>query len=326
MKNIKLVVAYDGTNYSGWQIQPNAVTIEQLLDKAINSLTGENIHVTGASRTDAGVHAMGNVAVFKTNSTIPGRRWAYAINRFLPDDIVVQASWEVEKNFHPRHCNTVKTYEYKILNTPFPFPKERNYSWHVSHDLNINNMKEAAQILVGEHDFKSFCCVRTQTESTVRHIYSIEIIKENIYNKNISEKFSNKYNNDSIKKNGDNNKNCLDMKASDNMSGLSDKIFGKNYSCDDKLQNNNVSAANRADNISNGSYITIRIKGNGFLYNMVRIIAGTLMQVGRGQLTPAAVQNMLLSKDRCSAGQTAPPQGLTLMGIDYVDGDDKEIV
>lgn len=326
MKNIKLVVAYDGTNYSGWQIQPNAVTIEQLLDKAINSLTGENIHVTGASRTDAGVHAMGNVAVFKTNSTIPGRRWAYAINRFLPDDIVVQASWEVEKNFHPRHCNTVKTYEYKILNTPFPFPKERNYSWHVSHDLNINNMKEAAQILIGEHDFKSFCCVRTQTESTVRHIYSIEIIKENIYNKNISEKFSNKYNNDSIKKNGYNNKNCLDMKASDNMSGLSDKIFGKNYSCDDKLQNNNVSAANRADNISNGSYITIRIKGNGFLYNMVRIIAGTLMQVGRGQLTPAAVQNMLLSKDRCSAGQTAPPQGLTLMGIDYVDGDDKEIV
>lgn len=326
MKNIKLVVAYDGTNYSGWQIQPNAVTIEQLLDKAINSLTGENIHVTGASRTDAGVHAMGNVAVFKTNSTIPGRRWAYAINRFLPDDIVVQASWEVEKNFHPRHCNTVKTYEYKILNTPFPFPKERNYSWHVSHDLNINKMKEAAQILVGEHDFKSFCCVRTQTENTVRHIYSIEIIKENIYNKNISEKFSNKYNNDSIKKNGDNNKNCLDMKASDNMSGLSDKIFGKNYSCDDKLQNNNVSAANRADNISNGSYITIRIKGNGFLYNMVRIIAGTLMQVGRGQLTPAAVQNMLLSKDRCSAGQTAPPQGLTLMGIDYVDGDDKEIV
>lgn len=326
MKNIKLVVAYDGTNYSGWQIQPNAVTIEQLLDKAINSLTGENVHVTGASRTDAGVHAMGNVAVFKTNSTIPGRRWAYAINRFLPDDIVVQASWEVEKNFHPRHCNTVKTYEYKILNTPFPFPKERNYSWHVSHDLNINKMKEAAQILVGEHDFKSFCCVRTQTESTVRHIYSIEIIKENIYNKNISEKFSNKYNNDSIKKNGDNNKNCLDMKASDNMSGLSDKIVGKNYSCDDKLQNNNVSAENRADNISNGSYITIRIKGNGFLYNMVRIIAGTLMQVGRGQLTPAAVQNMLLSKDRCSAGQTAPPQGLTLMGIDYVDGDDKEIV
>ena len=326
MKNIKLVVAYDGTNYSGWQIQPNAVTIEQLLDKAINSLTGENIHVTGASRTDAGVHAMGNVAVFKTNSTIPGRRWAYAINRFLPDDIVVQASWEVEKNFHPRHCNTVKTYEYKILNTPFPFPKERNYSWHVSHDLNINKMKEVAQILVGEHDFKSFCCVRTQTESTVSNIYSIEIIKENIYNKNISEKFSNKYNNDSIKKNGDNNKNCLDMKASDNMSGLSDKIFGKNYSCDDKLQNNNVSAANRADNISNGSYITIRIKGNGFLYNMVRIIAGTLMQVGRGQLTPAAVQNMLLSKDRCSAGQTAPPQGLTLMGIDYVDGDDKEIV
>ncbi len=252
MKNIKLVVAYDGTNYSGWQIQPNAVTIEQVLDNAINQLTKENIHVTGASRTDAGVHAMGNVAVFKTNSTIPARRWAYALNRYLPEDVVVQASWEVDENFHPRHCNTIKTYEYKILNTEFPFPKERNYNWHVSHSLDIQNMNKAGQFLVGEHDFKSFCCVRTQVESTVRHIYSLEVLKDS-------------------------------------------------------------------------PYITIRVTGNGFLYNMVRIIAGTLVQVGRGQITADDVKKMLESKDRCSAGQTAPPQGLTLVNIEYVDGDDKEV-
>ena len=254
MKNIKLVVAYDGTNYSGWQIQPNAVTIEQVLDNAIKQLTKEDIHVTGARRTDAGVHAMGNVAVFKTNSTIPGRRWAYALNKYLPDDVVIQASWEVDENFHPRRCNTVKTYEYKILNTEFPFPKERNYSWHIPHSLDIENMNTAAQLLVGEHDFKSFCCVRTQAESTVRHIYSLEVVRE---------------------------------------------------------------ASN---------YITIRVTGNGFLYNMVRIIAGTLVQVGRGKTTFQDIENMLESKDRCSAGQTAPPQGLTLVNIKYVDGDDKEVV
>lgn len=129
MRRIKLTVAYDGTRYSGWQIQPNASTIEGCLDEAINKLTGEKIHVTGASRTDAGVHSMGNVAVFDTESTIPAEKFAYALARFLPEDIVIQSSCQVEDTFHPRHCDTRKTYEYRILNTEFGNPIRRNYSW-----------------------------------------------------------------------------------------------------------------------------------------------------------------------------------------------------
>lgn len=253
MRRIKLIVAYDGTEYSGWQIQPEAPTIEMCLDKAIHELTGENVHVTGASRTDAGVHAYGNVAVFDTESTIPGDRFTFALNRFLPDSIVIQDSWEVAGDFHPRHCNTRKTYEYRILNTAVPLPQKRNFTWHVTGSIDIEKMKEAAAYIVGEHDFKSFCCVRTQAESTVRTIYSLEVLQE-------------------------------------------------------------------------GSEIIIRIKGNGFLYNMVRIITGTLIQVGKGRFKPEYVKQMLEAKDRTVAGQTAPPQGLTLVGIEYVDNDDARVV
>ena len=253
MRRIKLIVAYDGTEYSGWQIQPEAPTIEMCLDKAIHELTGENVHVTGASRTDAGVHAYGNVAVFDTESTIPGDRFTFALNRFLPDSIVIQDSWEVSVDFHPRHCDTRKTYEYRILNTAVPLPQKRNFTWHVAGSIDIEKMKEAAAYIVGEHDFKSFCCVRTQAESTVRTIYSLEVLQE-------------------------------------------------------------------------GSEIIIRIKGNGFLYNMVRIIAGTLIQVGKGRFKPEYVTQMLEAKDRTVAGQTAPPQGLTLVGIEYVDNDDARVV
>ena len=243
MRRIKLIVAYDGTEYSGWQIQPEAPTIEMYLDKAIRELTGENVHVTGASRTDAGVHAYGNVAVFDTESTIPGDRFTF----------VIQDSWEVSSDFHPRHCNTRKTYEYRILNTAVPLPQKRNFTWHVTGSIDIEKMKEAAAYIVGEHDFKSFCCVRTQAESTVRTIYSLEVLQE-------------------------------------------------------------------------GSEIIIRIKGNGFLYNMVRIITGTLIQVGKGRFKPEYVKQMLEAKDRTVAGQTAPPQGLTLVGIEYVDNDDARVV
>lgn len=253
MRRIKLIVAYDGTEYSGWQIQPEAPTIEMYLDKAIHELTGENVHVTGASRTDAGVHAYGNVAVFDTESTIPGDRFTFALNRFLPDSIVIQDSWEVAGDFHPRHCNTRKTYEYRILNTAVPLPQKRNFTWHVAGSIDIDKMREAAAYIVGEHDFKSFCCVRTQAESTVRTIYSLEVLQE-------------------------------------------------------------------------GSEIIIRIKGNGFLYNMVRIITGTLIQVGKGRFEPEYVKQMLEAKDRTVAGQTAPPQGLTLVGIEYVDNDDARVV
>ena len=246
MRRIKLIVAYDGTEYSGWQIQPEAPTIEMYLDKAIRELTGENVHVTGASRTDAGVHAYGNVAVFDTESTIPGDRFTFALNRFLPDSIVIQDSWEVSSDFHPRHCNTRKTYEYRILNTAVPLPQKRNFTWHVAGSIDIEKMKEAAAYIVGEHDFKSFCQTGAQVESTVRTIYSVEVEEQ-----------------------GEND-------------------------------------------------LVIRVCGNGFLYNMVRIIAGTLLDIGQGKRDPMDIFTILEAKDRSAAGPTAPAHGLTLVKYEFL--------
>ena len=278
MKRIKLTVAYDGTNYCGWQIQPNGMTIESELDNAIGQLTGEKIHVIGASRTDAGVSAYGNVAVFDTESTIPGDKFAYALNRYMPDDVSIVDSCEVEPSFHPRHCNTKKTYEYKILCSKFPVPQLRNSVWHVPYKLDIEKMRQAASYLTGEHDFKSFACVRTDAETTVRTIYSLEVEERALF-------------------------------------GEVDSYAIMNDSCVGKSHMNQVYIQSP---VKEAVMYTIRVRGNGFLYNMVRIIAGTLMQVGRGQLTPEQVKVMLDSMDRTVAGQTAPPQGLTLMGIEYL--------
>ena len=175
MKRIGLVVAYDGTNYSGWQIQPNGVTIQGVLNDTLTELLGEKIEIMGASRTDAGVHALGNVAVFDTNTRIPGEKISYALNQRLPDDIVVQNSSEIPLDWHPRHCNSRKTYEYRILNREFPMPQRRLDTWFVYRKLNIPAMCEAAEQFEGTHDFKSFCSVNTAVEDTTRTIYSCEL-------------------------------------------------------------------------------------------------------------------------------------------------------
>lgn len=244
MKRVKLTIAYDGTNYCGWQIQPNGITVEEVLNKALQKLTGEPILVIGASRTDSGVHAMGNVAVFDTNTTIPSERIAAALNQRLPEDIVITKSEEVPLDFHPRYCNCSKTYEYHIINTRIPVPTKRLTNYFVSYQLDLDKMRQAASYLVGEHDFVSFCNVRTDVENTVRTITVLDILQH-------------------------------------------------------------------------GEEITIRITGNGFLYNMVRIIVGTLIRVGRGFYEPGKVKEILEAKDRKAAGVTAPAHGLMLMEIRY---------
>ncbi len=245
MKRIKIVVAYDGTDYCGWQIQPNGITVEEVLNKAVCKVTGEEIHIIGASRTDSGVHALGNVAVFDTESSIPGDRMAYALNRKLPEDIVVVSSEEVPLDWHPRYQDGItKTYEYHIYNAKAPNPLKRRYSTFVSFPLDVENMRKGASYLIGEHDFASFCNVRTNAFDTVRRIDSIEI--------------------------------CAD-----------------------------------------GTDLTIRVTGNGFLYNMVRIIAGILIRVGRGFYTPEKVRDILEAKERTAEGVTAPANGLTLVEIRY---------
>lgn len=245
MRRIRILVAYDGTDYCGWQIQPNGITIEEVLNDKLSKLTGEDIHVIGASRTDSGVHALGNVAVFDTESPIPPERLGYALNQKLPEDIVIVRSEEAPLDWHPRYQKQVtKTYEYHIYNAAFPNPLKRRYSAFVSYPMDIEKMRKGASFLVGEHDFVSFCNVRTNVEDTVRRIDGIEIDKK-------------------------------------------------------------------------GEDITIRVTGNGFLYNMVRIIAGTLIRVGRGFYIPEKVKEILDVKERTKAGVTAPPEGLVLVEIKY---------
>ena len=228
MRRIMLTVAYDGTNYHGWQIQPNVITIESVLNEALSSLFKEEIHVIGASRTDTGVHALGNIAVFDTEARMPGDKVSYALNQRLPQDIRIEDSREVPLDFHPRHCNSRKTYEYKILNREFPLPTYRLYAHFTYVPLDVTRMQQAADYLVGEHDFKSFCSVNTVVETTVRTLYSVKVSKES------------------------------DM-------------------------------------------ITIRVTGSGFLYNMVRIIAGTLMEVGKGSMSPEQIPQILAALDRKKA-------------------------
>jgi tRNA pseudouridine38-40 synthase len=245
MKRVLLVVAYDGTNYHGWQLQPNVVTIESVLNDALSALFKEDIKVIGASRTDTGVHALGNIAVFDTEARMPAEKIAYALNQRLPEDIRIQSSREVAPDFHPRRQDSQKTYEYRILNSEFPLPTQRLYSYFTYVPLDIGLMQEAADYLVGEHDFKSFCSVNTMAETTVRTIYDITVTKE-------------------------------------------------------------------------GNMISIKVTGSGFLYNMVRIIAGTLMEAGKGRLSPDKIPEILEALDRTKAGPTAPACGLTLYEYKFI--------
>lgn len=251
MKRIRLTIAYDGTNYSGWQIQKNAVTIEEELTEALHQLLKERVEVTGASRTDAGVHALGNVAVFDTDTRIPPEKIAIALNHYLPDDIRVQRSEEAGAEFHPRYCESTKTYQYAVLNTRIADPMRSRYFYHVCQPLSLHDMRKAAELLTGTHDFSAFCSAGSQVKSKVRTIYAIELQEQPV-------------------------------------------LYG-----------------------NAGKEIYIRVSGNGFLYNMVRIIAGTLIEAGQGRRSVASVEEAVRTGERSKAGPTAPPQGLTLMEIRY---------
>lgn len=256
MKRVMLTVAYDGTNYCGWQVQPNGVTIEGELNKALSELLGEEIAVSGASRTDAGVHALCNLAVFDTETRIPADKISFAVNRRLPDDIRIQKSQKVSDGFHPRRCGTKKTYVYRIYNAVFPNPLTRQSAHFTYVPLNVDAMREALSYLVGEHDFKSFCTVGTEVLSTVRTIYTGDI---------------------------------------------------------------------REYPFSAGKMIEIRVTGNGFLYHMVRIIAGTLLEAGQGKMPPGQIKEILRKKNRGAAGPTAPACGLTLENYAFLAEDSIKI-
>ena len=243
---IRLTLAYDGTSYHGFQSQVNGLAVQDVLEKALAELFGHPIRIMGASRTDAGVHAEGNVAVFDEVTRIPPDKIAFALNARLPEDIRVIRSDRVADDFHPRFQRTVKTYEYRMLNKTFPDPLTRNTETHIYYALDDKKMDRAAKELIGTHDFLSFCSAGYSAKTTVREIYAANVRRE-------------------------------------------------------------------------GDRVIFRITGSGFLYNMVRILAGTLIEIGEGLRPEDDIPRILAAKDRAEAGPTAIPKGLVLISIDYPD-------
>lgn len=244
MRNIKLTIEYDGTNYLGWQKQKNGATIQGTLEEAIKLLTKEEIELVGSSRTDTGVHAKAFIANFKTNSTIPADKFREAINHKLPEDIVIIKSEEVDINFHSRYDAKGKTYSYSIINRDIYPAIGRNYLYHVKKKLNINSMKEACKYFIGTYDFSAFKSSGSSVKTSIRTIKDLHIDEKN-------------------------------------------------------------------------EIIKIYVTGDGFLYNMVRIIVGTLLMVGNNKIKPEEITNIIESKDRQKAGICVPAKGLTLEKVYY---------
>jgi tRNA pseudouridine38-40 synthase len=244
MRNIKITIEYDGTRYYGWQKQPNVITIQEEIEKALERITGEEIKITGAGRTDRGVHAKGQVANFYTESKIPGERFKFALNSVLPEDITIIDSIDVSNNFNARYDAKGKEYRYIVYNSKIRSSLLRNYAYHVSYNINIEKIIEASKYFIGTHDFKGFMSSGSSVKDTIRTIYSFDI--------------------------------------------------------------NSI-----------GPKIEFAFVGNGFLYNMVRIIVGTLIEVGSNNIRVNDIPEIIASKDRNKAGHTALPQGLYLEKVFY---------
>lgn len=243
MRNLKLTIQYDGTKYCGWQKQPNSSGIQGTIEYAIYEITKEKVNIIGSGRTDAGVHALGQVANLKTNSNIPAARIPDALNAKLPKDISIIDCQEVSDDFHSRYSATGKIYRYLIYNKPYRSPLYKDISYHVRYDLDIQKMRVEAQSLLGTHEFKGFMSSGSSVKDTVRTIHNISIEES-------------------------------------------------------------------------GDLIVLEVEGNGFLYNMVRIIVGTLVDIGRGRIDKP-LEEIIASQDRGEAGHTAPAHGLFLKKVHY---------
>lgn len=245
MRNIKLTIEYDGKGFNGWQKQPSKLNIQGTIEQAIKLITGEEVDLTASGRTDAGVHALGQVANFKTNSNIPIEKIPIALNSNLKKSIRIISAEEVDERFHSRLTCKKKTYRYIINNSEFSSAIYRNLETHIPQKLNIEKMQKAAKYFEGEHDFKAFKASGTSSKSSIRKIYKAEVFK---------------------------------------------------------MPNNRI---------------YIELTGNGFLYNMVRIIAGTLVDVGTEKIEPEDIKKIIDSKDRNLAGKTLQPNGLYLVKVNY---------
>lgn len=244
MRNIKLTIEYDGTNYHGWQSQQNAIAVQDVVIKAIHKITGEEINLTGSSRTDTGVHAYGQVANFFTESRIPAEKFPFALNSALPEDISIKKAEEVNEGFHARFSAKGKKYRYLIYNSTFPSALMRNRAYFVPGKLNLDAMIQASEYFLGKHDFSAFRASGSDTKTSERTITGVSLKQA-------------------------------------------------------------------------GETIEFEIQGDGFLYNMVRIIAGTLIEVGAGRISASEIPDIIKGRDRRKAGRTAPAHGLYLVQVFY---------
>ena len=247
MRNIKLIIEYDGTNYSGWQVQPNGVTVQEVMEEALARMLGERAALHASGRTDAGVHARGMVACFKTDKPLPLRAFREGLNTMLPGDIAVREASEAPLAFHPRFDAMAKHYRYTLLLDNLRSPLSRHTAWRVKGRLDVEAMRAACRLFVGEHDFAAFRGSNCAAKTTVRNIYSMELVQD-------------------------------------------------------------------------GRFLHLDIKGSGFLKNMVRIITGTLVDVGHGRRSAEDVARLLKGGARQESGMTVPPQGLCLMQVFYPEG------
>ncbi len=243
-RNIKLIIAYDGSSYHGWQRQPNDDSIQQQLEIAIERLTGQKISIMGASRTDAGVSALGQVANFHIDSPIPTENFAGALNASLPEEIAVCSAEEADDSFEAIRSAKGKLYRYTICTSPIRPVLKIRQCWHYPYQLDAIQMDKAAKLIVGERDFKSFASAADTRQSSVRTV-------------------------------------------------------------------------TRCDVLAHADGLGIEVEGDGFLYNMVRNISGTLVEIGRGRWAPEKITEIIDAKDRTAAGPLAPAQGLCLVRIDY---------
>lgn len=244
MRTIKLIIAYDGTDFSGWQVQPGKRTVQGEMTEAVSRVVGSKTSVHCSGRTDAGVHALGQVAHFQTDTSIPSKKIAEAVNSFLPDDITVKKTEEVCPEFHARFSAKSKLYCYRIFLSEIPDPFRQRYSWRFSKELDTSLMAQEIKSLEGKHDFSAFRASGSSVKSSVREVYRSQVLKRS------------------------------DM-------------------------------------------VDVIMEANGFLYNMMRNVTGTLVEIGRGYFSPGSMQEILLGKDRKKAGPTAPPSGLFLLKVNY---------
>ncbi|ASS76899.1 tRNA pseudouridine(38-40) synthase TruA [Tumebacillus algifaecis] len=244
MRNIKLTISYDGTDFHGFQIQPNLRTVQGALQARLEEVVGHPVSIIGSGRTDAGVHARAQVVNFHTSSRVPVEKWPIVCNVKLPGDLVVQDAEEVSEDWHARFSAQGKVYRYQMDRSAFSDVFTRKYAYHYPYPICVERMIEAATHLVGRHDFTSFCAANTPVEDKVRTLYAVDLREE-------------------------------------------------------------------------GHLLTVTCRGEGFLYNMVRIIVGTLLDVGRGKIEPGELPDILLARDRKRAGVTAPAHGLTMWQVLY---------